>query len=193
MLDTGRRQFITLLGGSAAAWPLAARAQRAKSNRIGWLVFGTSELGPIDETLRDALAQRGFVPGRNLDLMLRYANADPTRLPELARELAAQKPDLLLGLGGDVIGALVDASNGTPVVGGVSDNPVRAGFALTFARPGKVFTGVTFLTDEMAAKRMELLKGLQPPQGASQSSGIRSTWTMKCRLLGARPRPSALT
>jgi putative tryptophan/tyrosine transport system substrate-binding protein len=158
MLDLRRRQFITLMGGAAAAWPLAARAQRAKTNRIGWLVFGTSELGPIDQTLRDALAQRGFVQGRNIDVVFRYANVDPTRLPELARELAAQQPDLLMGLGGDVIGALVLASNGTPVVGGVSDNPVRAGIALTFARPGKVFTGVTFLTDEMAAKRMELLK-----------------------------------
>ncbi len=85
------------------------------------------------------------------------ANAEPTRLPELARELAAQKPDLLIGVGGDVVRALVDASNGTPVVGGVSDNPVRAGIALAFARAGKIFTGVTFLTDEMAAKRMELL------------------------------------
>jgi putative tryptophan/tyrosine transport system substrate-binding protein len=63
----------------------------------------------------------------------------------------------LIGVGGDVVRALVDASNGTPVVGGVSDNPVRAGIALALARPGKVFTGVTFLTDEMAAKRMELL------------------------------------
>jgi putative tryptophan/tyrosine transport system substrate-binding protein len=157
-----RRDFIALLGSAAAAWPLAARAQRAKINRIGWLVFGTSELGPIDKTLRDALTERGFVQGRNIDVTFRYANAEPTRLPELARELAAQKPDLLIGVGGDVVRALVDASNGTPVVGGVSDNPVRAGIALAFARPGKIFTGVTFLTDEMAAKRMELLNEVAP-------------------------------
>jgi putative ABC transport system substrate-binding protein len=157
-----RREFIRLLCGAAAAWPLAARAQRAKINRIGWLVFGTSELGPIDQTLRDALAQRGFVQGRNVDVMFRFANADPTRLPELARELAAQKPDLLIGVGGDVVRALVDASSGTPVVGGVSDNPVRAGIALAFARGGKIFSGVTFLTDEMAAKRMELLNEVAP-------------------------------
>jgi putative ABC transport system substrate-binding protein len=99
VLDIGRREFITLLGGAVAAGPLAARAQRAKVNRIGWLVFGTSELGPIDKTLRDALAQRGFVQGRNMDVTFRYANAEPTRLPELARELAAQKPDLLIGVG----------------------------------------------------------------------------------------------
>jgi hypothetical protein len=86
-----RRKFVTLLGG-AAAWPLAAHAQRAKINRIGWLVFGTSELGPIDKTLRDAFAQRGFVQGRNIDVTFRYANAEPTRLPDLARQLAAQKP-----------------------------------------------------------------------------------------------------
>jgi len=153
-----RREFITLIGGAAAAWPLAAHAQRAKITRIGWLVFGTSELGPIDQTLRDALAQRGFVHGHNIDVTFRYANADPSRLPELARELAALKPDLLIGVGGDVVRALVDAGNGTPVVGGVSDNPVRAGIASSLARPGNVFTGVTFLTDEMAAKRMELLK-----------------------------------
>jgi putative tryptophan/tyrosine transport system substrate-binding protein len=157
-----RREFITLLGSAAAAWPLAARAQRAKISRIGWLVFGTSELEPIDKTLRDALAQRGFVQGRNTDVTVRYANAEPTRLLELARELAAQKPDLLIGVGGEVVRALVDASNGTPVVGGVSDNPVRAGIALAFARPGKIFTGVTFLTDEMAAKRMELLNEVAP-------------------------------
>jgi putative tryptophan/tyrosine transport system substrate-binding protein len=157
-----RREFIALLGGVAASWPLAARAQRAKISRIGWLVFGTSELEPVDKTLRDALAQRGFLQGRNTDVTIRYANAEPTRLPELARELAAQKPDLLIGVGGDVVRALVDASNGTPVVGGVSDNPVRAGIALAFARPGKIFTGVTFLTDEMAAKRMELLNEVAP-------------------------------
>jgi putative ABC transport system substrate-binding protein len=129
-----RREFITLLG--AAVWPLAARAQqRAKISRIDWLVFDTSELGPIDKTLRDALAQRGFVQGRNIDVTFRYANAAPTRLPELARELAAQNPDLLIGVGGDVVQALVDASKGIPVVGGVSDNPVRSGIAITLARP----------------------------------------------------------
>jgi putative tryptophan/tyrosine transport system substrate-binding protein len=162
MPNVRRREFVALLGGAVAAWPLAARAQRAKISWIGWLVFGTSELGPIDKTLRDALAQRGFVQGRNIDVTFRYANAEPTRLPELARELAAQKPDLLIGVGGDVVRALVDASNGTPVVGGISDNPVRAGVALAFARPGKIFTGVTFLTDEMAAKRMELLNEVVP-------------------------------
>src|SRR5262245_20137052 len=68
-----RRVLITLLGG-AAVWPLAARAQQlAKIRRIGWLVFGSAELGPVDKTLWDALAQRGFVHGRNIDVTFRYA------------------------------------------------------------------------------------------------------------------------
>jgi ABC-type uncharacterized transport system substrate-binding protein len=157
-----RRTFIAALG-SAAVWPLAAFAQqRVKVHRIGWLVFGGSELGPIDQTLKDALAQRGYVQGRNIDVTFRYADSVPTRLPVLARELAEQEPDLLIGVGGDVVQALVDASHGSPVVGGVSDNPVRSGVALTFAKPGRVFTGVTFLTDEMAAKRMEFLNEVAP-------------------------------
>ena len=157
-----RRTFIAALG-SAAAWPVVARAQQlAKIHRIGWLVFGSADLGPIDKTLWDALAQRGLVHGRNIEVTFRYANAVTARLPELAGELAAQKPDLLIGVGELVVQALVDASNGTPVVGGVSDNPVRAGLAFTLARPGKVFTGVTFLTDETAAKRMELLNEVAP-------------------------------
>ena len=87
----------------------------------------------------------------------------PGRLAELAAELVAQKPALLLAVGGDVIKPLFEASKGNiPIVGGVSDNPMRAGIATSLARPGKSFTGITFLTDEMAAKRIELLKEVVP-------------------------------
>src|SRR5262245_53362598 len=128
-----------------------------KPFRIGWLVFGDASLGPIDQSLKDALSQGGFVDGSNLQIIFRYANGNATRLPQLAEELVAQKPNILLAIGGDVIKALFDASKGSiPVVGGVSDSPVRAGLAVSLANPGKNFTGVTFLTDEMAAKRMEM-------------------------------------
>ena len=157
-----RREFITLLGGAVAAWPLAARAQK-RSYRIGWLVFGGTTLGPIDQSLKDALAQAGLVDGRNIEIIFRYANGNSDRLRELAAELVAQKPDLLLAVGGDLIKALFEASKGSiPIVGGVSDSPIRAGAAVSLARPSKNFTGVTFLTDEMAAKRMELLKEVAP-------------------------------
>ena len=153
-----RRKFLLAL----LAAPASASAQ-AHRFRIGWLVFGGAPLGPIDRSLRDALAQRGLIDGRNVEIIYRYANGVPARLAELAGELIAQKPDLLLAVGGDVIKALFEASKGSiPIVGGVSDSPMRAGIAASLARPGKNFTGVTFLTDEMAAKRMEVLKEVAP-------------------------------
>jgi putative ABC transport system substrate-binding protein len=157
-----RREFITIIGGAAAAWPLAVRAQKSPP-RIGWLVYGDSKLGPIDQSLKDALAQAGLLDGRNIQIVFRYANGKSDRLAELATELVEQKPNLLLAVGGDVIKPLFDASKGNiPIVGGVSDSPMRAGIADSLARPNKNFTGITFLTDEMAAKRVELLREVAP-------------------------------
>jgi putative ABC transport system substrate-binding protein len=157
-----RREFIRLLGGAAAVWPLAARAQKSMP-RIGWLVYGGATLGPIDQSLKDAIAQAGLIDGRNVEIVFRYANGKPDQLPGLADELVAQKPDLLLTIGGDVVKPLFEASKGRiPIVGGVSDSPMRAGFAVSLARPSKNFTGITYLTDEMAAKRMQILKEVAP-------------------------------
>ena len=157
-----RREFITFLGGAVAAGPLAARAQKSLP-RIGWLVYGGATLGPIDQSLKDALAQVGLVDGRNIEIVFGYANGKTDQLARLALELVAQKPDLLLAVGGDAIKPLFEASKGgIPIVGGVSDSPMRAGIAMSLARPSKNFTGITFLTDEMAAKRMEFLKEVAP-------------------------------
>src|ERR1700692_355458 len=158
-----RREFITLFGGAATTWPLAVRAQKSLP-RIGWVVFGDAKkLGPVDQSLKDALAQAGLLDGRNVEIVFRYANGTPDRLAELATELVAQRPTLLLAVGGDVIKALFEASKGSiPIVGGVSDSPIRSGIAVSLARPSKNFTGITFLTDEMAAKRIELLKQVAP-------------------------------
>ena len=158
-----RREFMAVLGGMVAAWPLAVHAQKSLP-RIGWLVFGAAKkLGPVDQSLKDALAQAGLLDGRNVEIVFRYANGIPDRLAELATELVAQRPTLLLAVGGDVIKPLFEASKGSvPIVGGVSDSPIRSGIAVSLARPSKNFTGVTFLTDEMAAKRIELLKQVAP-------------------------------
>jgi putative ABC transport system substrate-binding protein len=157
-----RREFIAIVGGVAATWPLASRAQKS-SPRIGWLVFGDAKLGPIDQSLKDALAQAGLLDGRNIEIVFRYANGKSDRLPELATELVEQRPTLLVAVGGDIIKPLFDASKGNiPIVGGVSDSPMRAGIAESLARPSKNFTGITFLTDEMAAKRVELLREVTP-------------------------------
>ena len=157
-----RREFITFLGGAVVAGPLAARAQKSLP-RIGWLVYGEATLGPVDQSLKDALAQVGLVDGRNVEIVFRYANGKTDQLARLAFELVAQKPNILLGVGGDVIKPLFEASKGDiPIVGGVSDSPMRAGIAVSLARPSMNFTGITFLTDEMAAKRMEFLKEVAP-------------------------------
>jgi putative ABC transport system substrate-binding protein len=157
-----RREFITFLGGAVAAGPLAARAQKSLP-RIGWLVYGGTTLGPIDQSLKDALAQVGLVDGRNIEIVFGYANGKTDQLARLAAELVAQKPNLLLAVGGDAIKPLFEASKGgIPIVGGVSDSPMRAGIAVSLARPSMNFTGITFLTDEMAAKRMEFLKEVAP-------------------------------
>ncbi len=157
-----RRQFISLLGAAAVAWPLGAHAQKPKP-RIGWLVYGGATLGPIDQSLKDAIAQAGLVEGRNIEIVFRYANGKPDQLARLADELVAQTPDLLLAIGGDVVKPLFEASKGRiPIVGGVSESPMRAGFAASLARPSKNFTGVTYLTDEMAAKRVQILKEVAP-------------------------------
>jgi putative ABC transport system substrate-binding protein len=89
-----RRSFLIAL----LATPASAVAQ-GRRFRIGWLVFGGAALGPIEQTLKDALALRGFVDGRNSEIIYRYANGVPERLAELAGELVAQKPDLLLAVG----------------------------------------------------------------------------------------------
>src|SRR5260370_7874164 len=157
-----RREFIAVVGGAVAAWPRAGRAQKSLP-RIGWLIFGDAKLGTIDESLKDALAQPGLIDGCNVEIVFRYAEGMTNRLPELATELVGQKTTLLRGVGGDVIKPVFEASKGSiPIVGGVSDSPMRAGIAVSLARPGMNFTGITFLTDEMAGKRIELLKEVAP-------------------------------
>lgn len=159
-----RREVLGLLGG-AVAWPVMAGAQQVQNRRfrIGWLHFGGATPSVIDRALRDALSERGLVDGHKIEVIFRYANGVPARLGELATELVAERPSMLIGIGGDVVGALLSASGGRiPVTGGVSDDPVRAEFAISLARPGKNFAGVTFITDELAAKRIELLHEAAP-------------------------------
>jgi|SRR6516165_5760172 len=193
MLDTKRREFIALLGagglplGGAAAWPLAARAQRLQSRRfrIGWLAFSGAALGPVDRKLWNALSERGLIEARNTEVTLRYANGMPERLGELAIELVAQKPDLLIGVGGDVVRALLGASRGSiPIVGGVSEDPVRAEFAASLSHPGKSFTGVTFITDELAAKRVQFLN--EAARGARRPAVIWNPQHLDDEIMFAR-------
>ena len=163
MLDLRRRQFLTLLGGTAAAWPIAARAQQpARIPRLGVLLFSTPTADPQMETARRALRDLSYVEGRNLALEYRYAEGRPERLPDLAADLVRIQPDLVFAIGGDVTPAAVKATQTIPIVFTSSADPVRLGFVASLARPGRNATGVTFLLDELASKRLEILKQAAP-------------------------------
>ena len=154
-----RREFIALLGG-AAAWPLAARGQAAKVPRLGVLLFSSSDpqLAPIQDRLREL----GYVQGKNLLATYRYGEGSYEHLAQFAAELVAEKPDLLLALGGDVAPYAVAATSTIPIVFLSSADPVRLGLAASLARPSRNATGVTLLLDDTASKRLELIKEAVP-------------------------------
>lgn len=154
-----RRDFAATLG-AAAAWPLVARSQSIA--RLGILLYSNPRVEPNLPPARRGLSDLGYVEGRNLAIEYRYADGKPERLPELAAELVATKPDVLFALGGDVAAVAVKATQTIPIVFASSADPVQLGFAKSLARPGGNATGVTFLLDELAAKRLELLKEMAP-------------------------------
>jgi len=163
MLDMRRRELLSLLGGAAAAWPLAARAQQAaRLPRLGVLLLSTPQADPQMETARRALRDLGYVEGHNLAIEYRYAEGRPERLPDLAADLVRLKPDVLFVLGGDVTPAAVKATQTIPIVFTSSADPVRLGFVASLARAGGNATGITLLLDELASKRLELLKQAAP-------------------------------
>ena len=158
-----RREFITLLGGAAAAWPLAAHGQqRAKVMRLGVLLFSTPQTDPQMEPVHSGLRELGYDEGRNLVVFYRYAEGNSERLADLAVALVGEKPDLLLALGGDVAPYAVKATSTIPIVFVSSADPVQLGLTASLARPGGNATGVTLLLDDTASKRMELLKEAVP-------------------------------
>src|SRR5215475_13764295 len=123
-----RREFITLIGGAAAGWPLAAHAQRARkpAPRVGVLLYGTPETDPNYGSFRRGLRELGYVVNQNIVLEPRSAESKPERLPVLARELVAAKPDLIYALGGDVAPFVRAATSTIPIVMVVSNDPVQA-------------------------------------------------------------------
>ena len=154
-----RRDFITFLGGTAASWPLAARGQ-PKAARLGVLLFSSSD--PQLPIIQDHLQELGYVPGKNLLATQRDGDGSYERLPQFAAELVAEKPDLLLALGGDVAPYAAKATSTIPIVFVSSADPVRLGLAASLARPSHNATGVTLLLDDTASKRLELVKEVVP-------------------------------
>jgi len=134
-----RRELITLLGGTAVAWPFAARAQqRSKMARLGVLLFSTPQGDPQMKAVHIRLRELGYVEGQNLIVIYRYADGKYERLPDLAAELIAEKPDVVLALGGDVAPHAGKATSTTPIVFISSADPVQLGLAASLARPARV-------------------------------------------------------
>jgi putative tryptophan/tyrosine transport system substrate-binding protein len=163
MSEVGRRRFTTMLGG-AVAWPLAARAQRSDkpAPRVGVLLYGTPETDPNYGSFRRGLRELGYVEGQTIVLEPRSAESRPERLPMLARELVATRPDLIYVLGGDVAPFVRAATSTIPIVMAVSNDPVQTGLVASLARPGGNVTGVTFVSTDLAAKRLQFLREVAP-------------------------------
>jgi putative ABC transport system substrate-binding protein len=158
-----RREFITLLGGAAAAWPLAARAQQpSKLPIIGFLGGATASawtnwLAAFVQRLREL----GWSEGRTVSIEYRWAEGRHERAAEIAAEFVRLKVDVIVTSGG-VLSAVRQATSTIPIVFAVANDPIGAGFVSSLARPGGNITGLSLQTRDLAAKRLELLREIAP-------------------------------
>jgi len=164
MFGMRRREFVTLLGGAAAAWPMGARAQRAaKTARIGFLGADTqSGIESRLERFRAGLRDLGYVEGDNVLIDFRWAEGNYARLAELAGELVRLKVDLLVTYGTPGTLAAKQATTTVPIVMIVSGDAIATGIVASLAHPGGNVTGSTFFAPELNAKGVELLKEAFP-------------------------------
>ena len=159
-----RREFITLVGGAAAAWPLKARAQQPqRMRRIGRLSpLSVAAEAPMLAGLRQGLNELGWIEGQNFAFELRFADGNLDRLPQLADELVREKVDVIVTGSSPGASAAKNATSTIPIVMVTTGNPVQGGLIATLARPGGNVTGVTALGQVLNAKRLELLKEAVP-------------------------------
>jgi putative ABC transport system substrate-binding protein len=156
-----RREFITLVGGAAVAWPLAARAQQTAGKTVSVGILALEELSPID-TFRQALNDLGYIEGKNVRFEHRYAKGRNERFPELANDLIGLKVDIILTWGTEAALAAKEATTTIPIVVGAAGDPVGSGIVTSLARPTANVTGFSSLSAELEAKRLELLKEAVP-------------------------------
>src|SRR5262245_3771944 len=152
----GRREFITLLGGAAAAWPLAERARR-----IGLLLPAAADDREFQvwvAALHQGLAQAGWIIGRNLRIDARWAGANGADISRHAAELAALAPDVIVAHGTSTVRPLLLATRTVPIVFPIAGDPVGAGLVESLARPGGNATGFMTFEYSMSGKWLELLK-----------------------------------
>jgi len=159
-----RREFITLLGGVAAAWPLAARAQHQAMPVIGYLDQRSAE-ATVDRLrgFHRGLKESGFVEGENVAIVYRWGEGRTESMPELAADLVRRKVLVIASTGGiPSTLAARDATTTIPIVFSIPEDPIKIGLVSSLARPDRNLTGINFLNSEIIAKRLELLHELVP-------------------------------
>ena len=147
-----------------------AQPQGKSPARVGWLWHGSAIAGPlpsIETAIVDGLRELGYVDGKTMVLEHRFAEGRLEKIPELVADLVRQKVEVIIGLGGDIAVAAKKATQTVPIVVGTSDDPVQASIISSLARPGGNVTGVSFVMDELAGKRIQLLKEINPKLSSS--------------------------
>jgi ABC-type uncharacterized transport system substrate-binding protein len=158
-----RREFIKLLGGAAANWPLVARAQQPAMPIIGYLDSRSPEA--VENRLRgfrQGLKEAGYIEGENITIVYRWADDQMDRLPLLAADLVSRSVSAIITAGVPSTSAAKAATTTIPIVFIIGNDPVQLGFAASLSRPGGNLTGIDIFTSELVAKRLEVLRDLLP-------------------------------